>query len=265
MKPTRWAWASAMTNCATICTRERSARCCFPAATSSASRPTSSMSSQFNMGVPQFEQEVKAEIAQHKLLAAVGAAVTVSDKDIREELKRQDTKVKFEYAVLSLDDVKKQIKPTDAELKAFLRPEQAAVRQLHPGEDQGEVHPDRHQERRAAGRDHAGGIAAVLQPASGRLSHPGNGDGAPHPDQDADAGCQWQSRPESRRRRARQGGRHREAVEGGREFRRPGEEVFRGSGQREGRRTAAADHARPHGAGIRAGGFQYSGRDRRRA
>ena len=28
-------------------------------------------------------------------------------------------KVKFDYAVLTLDDVKKQIKPTDAELKAF--------------------------------------------------------------------------------------------------------------------------------------------------
>jgi len=75
--------------------------------------------SEFRMGVQQFEQEVKAEIAQHKLLAAIGSAVTVSEKDIREELKRQDTKVKFEYAVLSLDDIKKQIKPTDAELKAF--------------------------------------------------------------------------------------------------------------------------------------------------
>ena len=32
---------------------------------------------------------------------------------------KHDTKVKFEYAVLTLDDIKKQIKPTDAELKAF--------------------------------------------------------------------------------------------------------------------------------------------------
>ena len=74
---------------------------------------------QFNMGVQQFEQEVKADIAQHKLLSVVGGAVIVSDKDIAQEVKRQDTKAKFEYAVLSLDDVKKQIKPTDAELKAF--------------------------------------------------------------------------------------------------------------------------------------------------
>jgi len=77
------------------------------------------VSSNFNMGVQQFEQEVKAEIAQHKLLAAIGAAVTVSNNAITEEVKRQDTKVKFQYAVLSLDDIKKQINPTEAELKAF--------------------------------------------------------------------------------------------------------------------------------------------------
>jgi peptidyl-prolyl cis-trans isomerase D len=77
------------------------------------------ISSQFNMGVQQFEQEVKSQIATRKLLTAVGAGVTVSDKDITEEVKRQDSKVKFDYAVLSLDDVKKDIKPTEVELKAF--------------------------------------------------------------------------------------------------------------------------------------------------
>ena len=77
------------------------------------------VSGTYHMGVQQFEQEIKAEIAQHKLLAAIGSAVTVSDKDIREEVKRQGTKVKFEYAVLSLDDIKKDVKPSDSELKAF--------------------------------------------------------------------------------------------------------------------------------------------------
>jgi peptidyl-prolyl cis-trans isomerase D len=77
------------------------------------------ISSQFNLSVQQFEREIKAEISQRKLLATVNAPVTVSDKDIAEEVKKQDTKVKFDYAVLTLEDVKKQIKPTDAELKAF--------------------------------------------------------------------------------------------------------------------------------------------------
>ncbi|HKD84164.1 MAG TPA: peptidyl-prolyl cis-trans isomerase [Terriglobales bacterium] len=75
--------------------------------------------SNFNLTVQQFEQEVKAEIAQRKLLATVGAAVTVSDKDITEEVKKQQSKVKFDYAVLTLDDVKKSINPSQAELKAF--------------------------------------------------------------------------------------------------------------------------------------------------
>jgi peptidyl-prolyl cis-trans isomerase D len=74
---------------------------------------------QFNMGVQQFELEVKAEIAQRKLLALVNGAVSVSDKDVAEQVQKQGVKVKFEYAVLTLDDVTKQIKPTDAELKAF--------------------------------------------------------------------------------------------------------------------------------------------------
>jgi peptidyl-prolyl cis-trans isomerase D len=74
---------------------------------------------QYGIGVQQFEQEVKAVIARQKLLALVNAAVSVSDKDVAEQVQKQGVKVKFEYAVLTLDDVKKQIKPNDAELKAF--------------------------------------------------------------------------------------------------------------------------------------------------
>src|SRR5271165_1168216 len=75
--------------------------------------------SQFNLSIAQFEQEVKGDIARSKLLSLITAPISVSDKDVSEEVKKQDTKVKFDYAVLTLDDIKKQIKPTDAELKAF--------------------------------------------------------------------------------------------------------------------------------------------------
>jgi len=74
---------------------------------------------QFQVSVAQFEHIVKAEIAQRKLMAAVTAPVSVTDKEVEEAVKKQDTKVKFEYAVLTLDDLKKQIKPSDTELKAF--------------------------------------------------------------------------------------------------------------------------------------------------
>ena len=74
---------------------------------------------QFGLSVAQFEKELKGQIAQEKLLAAISAAVTVSDNEIADQVKKQDTKVKFDYAVLSLDEVKKQVKVTDVELKAY--------------------------------------------------------------------------------------------------------------------------------------------------
>ena len=74
---------------------------------------------QFGLSVAQFEKEIKNQLAQQKLLSAISAAATVSDKDVDEQVKKQDTKVKFEYAMLTLDDVKKQVKVTDVELKAF--------------------------------------------------------------------------------------------------------------------------------------------------
>jgi peptidyl-prolyl cis-trans isomerase D len=75
--------------------------------------------SQWGLSVAQFEKELKNQIAQQKLMAAVSAAATVSDKEIQEQVQKDGTKVKFDYAILTLDDVKKQVKVTDVELKAF--------------------------------------------------------------------------------------------------------------------------------------------------
>ncbi len=74
---------------------------------------------QFGLSVPQFEREIKTQIASQKLLAAVGAPASVSEKEIKDQVEKDQTKVKFDYAVLTLDDVKKQVHPTDAELKSF--------------------------------------------------------------------------------------------------------------------------------------------------
>jgi peptidyl-prolyl cis-trans isomerase D len=74
---------------------------------------------QFGLSVAQFEHELKGQIAGTKLLAAIGGAATVSDKEVEAEVRKQDAKVKFDYAIVTLEYLKKQIKPTDAELKAF--------------------------------------------------------------------------------------------------------------------------------------------------
>ena len=72
-----------------------------------------------NLTVPQFEEEVKTELLMDKLRSIVEAGVTVGDEQLRQEYVRHNTKVKFEYAVLTSDEVAKQIHPADAELKAY--------------------------------------------------------------------------------------------------------------------------------------------------
>ncbi|HEY0758010.1 MAG TPA: peptidyl-prolyl cis-trans isomerase [Acidisarcina sp.] len=69
----------------------------------------------------QFEAEVKKQIEEERLRAYVTGPVTVSDKEIRDSYKQQGTKIKFDYAVLSSDDLGKQINPTDADLQTFFQ------------------------------------------------------------------------------------------------------------------------------------------------
>jgi peptidyl-prolyl cis-trans isomerase D len=69
--------------------------------------------------VPQFEQLEKEYILIRKLQAIVAGSAFVSDADVRDEFQRRNTKVKFDYAVLTQADVLKGLHPTDDELKAF--------------------------------------------------------------------------------------------------------------------------------------------------
>ena len=75
--------------------------------------------SQFNMGVPQFETLLKSDLLIRKLRASVEGGITVSDADIQKQYQRENTKIKFDYVALTLEDINKQIHPTEAELKAF--------------------------------------------------------------------------------------------------------------------------------------------------
>ena len=75
--------------------------------------------SQFSMTVPQFEEELKKSIEIQKLRGVVEASATVATADIDKLVRQQQTKVKFEYAALSLQDVEKGINPSEGELKAW--------------------------------------------------------------------------------------------------------------------------------------------------
>src|SRR3989442_11262041 len=74
---------------------------------------------QADISVPEFEQEVKAEILFGKLPNLVTASGAVTDAEVRKEFERRNNKVKFDYAVLRKDDLLKSIHPSDTELKAF--------------------------------------------------------------------------------------------------------------------------------------------------
>jgi peptidyl-prolyl cis-trans isomerase D len=74
---------------------------------------------QHNLTPTLFEDSVGKEILISKLQALITGSASVSDAAIRQEFDKQNTKVKFEYAVLKQDDIKKGLHPTAEELKAF--------------------------------------------------------------------------------------------------------------------------------------------------
>jgi len=74
---------------------------------------------QHDLTVPVFERAVKDEILIEKLRSLVAGGAMVSDAEIRQKFEKDNTKVKFDYAVLKKDDLLKGLHPADSELKAF--------------------------------------------------------------------------------------------------------------------------------------------------
>jgi peptidyl-prolyl cis-trans isomerase D len=72
-----------------------------------------------NLTPMMFEDSVAKEIMVSKLQALITGSATVSNAEIRQEFDKQNKKVKFEYAVLTQEEIKKGLHPTNEELKAF--------------------------------------------------------------------------------------------------------------------------------------------------
>lgn len=72
-----------------------------------------------DLTVPQFEAQEKEFILIRKLRALVASGAFVSDAAVRDQFTQNNTKVKFEYAVITQADILKGLHPTDEELKAF--------------------------------------------------------------------------------------------------------------------------------------------------
>ena len=68
-----------------------------------------------------FETQVKDDMELQRLQALVTGGAAVSDAAVREAYLVQGMKVKFDYAVVSLEDLKKTINPADAELQGYFK------------------------------------------------------------------------------------------------------------------------------------------------
>src|SRR6201992_3936415 len=90
------------------------------------------VSNYFHTSIADFESQVKKEIEINRLEAMVTGGVTVSDQDVRDAYRQQGTKIKFDYAVINSEDLRKQINPTDAELQAFFKQSAARYKDAVP-------------------------------------------------------------------------------------------------------------------------------------
>jgi peptidyl-prolyl cis-trans isomerase D len=85
-----------------------------------------------DLSVSTFEQSLRDQILLDKLRNLITGSALVTDSDVRKEFAKQNTKVKFEYAVLRKDDLLKQINPNEAELKAFYERNKASYNNSVP-------------------------------------------------------------------------------------------------------------------------------------
>jgi peptidyl-prolyl cis-trans isomerase D len=74
---------------------------------------------QHDLTIPLFERGVKDGVLLDKLRSLIAGSVTVTDAEIAQKFQKDNTKVKFDYAVLKKDDILKGLHPTDTELKAY--------------------------------------------------------------------------------------------------------------------------------------------------
>ena len=82
---------------------------------------TNFIESEARMSVADFEKGEKSRLELQRLQALVTGGVTVSDSAVRAQYLQTGTKVKFDYALIALADIKNTINPSDADLQDFFK------------------------------------------------------------------------------------------------------------------------------------------------
>jgi peptidyl-prolyl cis-trans isomerase D len=91
----------------------------FPGGTFIGEAEYQGMLQQHGLTPAMFEENVRKEIIIDKLRAMITNTASVSDAAIKQEFNKENMKVKFDYAILKQDDIKKGLHPTNEELKAY--------------------------------------------------------------------------------------------------------------------------------------------------
>jgi peptidyl-prolyl cis-trans isomerase D len=85
-----------------------------------------------NFTPEKFEASAGDDIRISKLQALITGGASVSEAEIREQFVKENTKVKFDYAVLKQDDLRKGLHPTEEELKAYYDSHKASYANSNP-------------------------------------------------------------------------------------------------------------------------------------
>ena len=90
------------------------------------------ISQRLGMSVAEFEDNVRKDILIRRLQTMITAGVTVSPQEVNAAYTKQNVKIKFDYAVVSSDDLLKTINPSDSDLEAFFKQNIARYAQAVP-------------------------------------------------------------------------------------------------------------------------------------
>jgi peptidyl-prolyl cis-trans isomerase D len=82
--------------------------------------------------IEKFEQSVRDSIAQTKLRALVAASVKVSDEEVQQKFKRENTEFKLTYVVITPEKVAEKIQPSDEELRNYFEQHKVEYRFYEP-------------------------------------------------------------------------------------------------------------------------------------
>jgi peptidyl-prolyl cis-trans isomerase D len=69
--------------------------------------------------ISDFEDKVRQEITSRRLIQFVTAGANVSDSSVRELVRKQGSKIKFDYAVINSADLAKTVNPIDSDLEKY--------------------------------------------------------------------------------------------------------------------------------------------------